>query len=81
MKLVGDLKQMHSVVSFWNLVLWGIVEGVSVMRFRKRLKNPHAQLSHKQILKEMDFSVPAAVVGVAGKTQKVCMIGLYHVPR
>lgn len=80
MKLVGDLKQMHSVVSFWNLVLWGIVEGVSVRRFRKRLKK-HAQLSHKQILKEMDFSVPAAIVGVAGKKQKVCMIGLYHVPR
>lgn len=29
----------------------------------------------------MDFSVPDATVGGAGKTQKVCMIDLYHVPR
>lgn len=70
MKLVGDLKQMHSVVSFWNLVLWGIVEGVSVRRFRKRLKKTHAQLSHKQILKEMDFSVPAAIIGLLEKHKR-----------
>lgn len=29
----------------------------------------------------MDFSVPDATVRVSGKAQKVCMIGLYHVPR
>lgn len=67
---------MHSVVKFWNLVLWGIVEGGL-----KEVKNLHAQLSHKQILKEMDFSVPDAAIRVAGKTQKVYMTCLYHVPR
>lgn len=53
-----QLKQMHSVVNFWNLVLWGIVE-----EGLKR-ENLHAQLNHKQILKEMDFSVPDATVRV-----------------